>query len=146
MERGLQKVNQHSRLVEWGRRVEACRNSGQRVSEWCGEHGIPVSTYYSWQRCQRHFKMSIFAEMECRFLLGSIQVLYSLIHHITCRLEARQALIDQLVSGLTGKNGKYNYSKAVHLYPPFFDIFCSPKNYKIAPALTACSFGLVWGV
>ena len=50
MERGLQKVNQHSRLVEWGRRVEACRNSGQRVSEWCEEHGIPVSTYYSWQR------------------------------------------------------------------------------------------------
>ena len=50
MERGLQKVNQHSRLAEWGRRVEACRNSGQRVSEWCEEQGTPVSTYYSWQR------------------------------------------------------------------------------------------------
>lgn len=50
MERGLQKVNQHSRLVEWGRRVEACRNSGLRVSEWCEGHGIPVSTYYNWQR------------------------------------------------------------------------------------------------
>ena len=35
-----------------------------------------------------------------------------------------------------GENGKYNYSKAVHLYPPFFDIFCSPKNYKTASALT----------
>ena len=87
--------------------------------------------------CQRHFKMSFFAEMECQFLQGSIQVLYSLIHHITCRLEARQALIYQLVSGLMGENGKYNYSKAVHLYPPFFDIFCSPKNYKTASALTA---------
>lgn len=50
MEQGLQKVNHHSRLMEWGRRVEACRNSGQRVSEWCVEQGIPVSTYYSWQR------------------------------------------------------------------------------------------------
>ncbi len=50
MERGLQKVNQYRRLVEWGRRVEACRSSGQRVSEWCAEHDIPVSTYYSWQR------------------------------------------------------------------------------------------------
>ena len=50
MEQGLQQVNHNSRLVEWGRRVEACRNSGQRVSEWCEEHGIPVSTYYSWQR------------------------------------------------------------------------------------------------
>ncbi len=86
--------------------------------------------------CQRHFKMSIFAEMGCRFLQGSIQVLYSLIHHITCRFEARQALIYQLASGLMGENGKYNYSKAVHLYPPFFDIFCSPKNYKTASALT----------
>ena len=80
--------------------------------------------------------MSIFAEMECHFLLGSIQAIYSLIHHITCRFEARQALIYQLVSGLTGENGKYNYSKAVHLYPLFFDIFCSAKNYKTAPALT----------
>ena len=36
--------------MEWGRRVEACRSSGQRVSEWCEGHGIPVSTYYNWQR------------------------------------------------------------------------------------------------
>ena len=50
MEQELQKVNHQSRLMEWGQRVEACRNSGQRVSEWCAEHGMPVSTYYSWQR------------------------------------------------------------------------------------------------
>lgn len=50
MEQGLQQVNHRSRLMEWSRRVEACRNSGQRVSEWCAERGIPVSTYYSWQR------------------------------------------------------------------------------------------------
>ena len=37
---------------------------------------------------------------------------------------------------LTGENDMYNYSKAVHVYPPFFDITCSAKNYKIAPALT----------
>ena len=64
-------------------------------------------------------------------------MLYSLIHHITCRIEARQALIYQLVSGLTGENGKYNDAKAVHFYPPFFDIFCSPKNNKTVSALTA---------
>ena len=50
MERGLQRVNHHSHLAEWGRRVETCRKSGQRVSEWCREQGIPVSTYYRWQR------------------------------------------------------------------------------------------------
>ena len=81
-------------------------------------------------------KMSIFAETKCNFSPVSTQVYTALIHHITCRLEARQALIYQLVLGLTGENGKYNYSRAVHLYPPFFDISCSAKNYKIAPALT----------
>ena len=80
--------------------------------------------------------MSIFAETECHFSAVSIVVYTALIHSLTCWLEARQALIYQLVLGLTGENGKYNYSKAVHLYPPFFDITCSAKNYKIAPALT----------
>lgn len=37
---------------------------------------------------------------------------------------------------MTDENGKYNYAKAVHPYPPFFDISCSAKNYKIASALT----------
>ena len=64
-------------------------------------------------------------------------MLYSLNHHPTCRFEVRQALLYQLVSGLTDENGKYNYAMAVHFYPPFFDIFCSAKNYKIALALTA---------
>ena len=40
MEQGLQQVNHRSRLMEWSRRVEACRNSGQRVSEWCGGMGF----------------------------------------------------------------------------------------------------------
>ena len=85
--------------------------------------------------------MSIFAETKCNFSPVSTQVYTALIHHITCRLEARQALIYQLVSGLTDENGKYNYAKAVHHYPPFFDISCSAKNYKIASALT-CSDGV----
>ena len=33
-----------------GRRVEACRNSGLSVGQWCQENGIAVSTYFSWQR------------------------------------------------------------------------------------------------
>ena len=45
MEQGLQKANHYNQLAEWVQRVEACRKSGQKVSE-----GIPLSTYYSWQR------------------------------------------------------------------------------------------------
>ena len=50
MEQGLQKAKHYNQLAEWVQRVEACRKSGQKVSEWCSEQGIPVSTYYSWQR------------------------------------------------------------------------------------------------
>lgn len=46
----LRRINQEQRLAEWGRRVEACRNSGQTVVQWCQENGIAVSTYFVWQR------------------------------------------------------------------------------------------------
>ena len=83
-----------------------------------------------------NLKLSIFAERKCHFSAVGIVVYTALFHNFTCRHEACQALIYQLVLGLTGENGKYNYSKAVHLYPPFSDITCSAKNYKIALALT----------
>ena len=50
MGRELQAVNHNQRLSEWGKRVEACRKSGQTVSQWCKENGVAVSTYYVWQR------------------------------------------------------------------------------------------------
>ena len=46
----LQRANQQHRLVEWSRRVEACRSSGLPVGQWCQENGIAVSTYFCWQR------------------------------------------------------------------------------------------------
>ena len=46
----LQRANQQHRLAEWSRRVEACRNSGLSVGQWCQENGIAVSTYFSWQK------------------------------------------------------------------------------------------------
>ena len=46
----LQAANHNQRLAEWGKRVEACRNSGQTVSQWCRENGVAVSTYFLWQR------------------------------------------------------------------------------------------------
>ena len=30
--------------------MEACRSSGQTVSQWCGENRVAISTYYVWQR------------------------------------------------------------------------------------------------
>ena len=64
MEQELQKVNSHNRLVELGRRVEVCRNSGRKVSTWYAEQGIAVSTYYNWQR--KVFQ-AVFSESEVYF-------------------------------------------------------------------------------
>lgn len=46
----MQRVNRQQRLAEWSQRVEACRNSGLSVVQWCQENGIAVSTYFSWQK------------------------------------------------------------------------------------------------
>lgn len=56
----LEVMNQGQRLAEWSRRVEECRNSGLTAARWCGENGIAVSTYFSWQR-------KVFKAAEVRF-------------------------------------------------------------------------------
>ena len=82
------------------------------------------------------FENAIFRRNEMSFFGGQYTGVCSLDYRATGRLEARQVLIYQCISDLTGENGKYNYSKAAHLYPPFSDIPLSAKNYKIVPALT----------
>ena len=71
----LQRANQQQRLVEWSRRVEACRSSGLSVGQWCQENGIAVSTYFSWQRKVKEVQEVTFAEapiMERSQLSGHI--------------------------------------------------------------------------
>lgn len=41
------------RALNWSRNIEECRNSGMTVKDWCGERGIPTSTYFQWQRTLR---------------------------------------------------------------------------------------------
>ena len=50
MEQSLRTVAQAPALALWSERVRECRESGQKVSQWCAEHEISVSTYYKWQR------------------------------------------------------------------------------------------------
>ena len=50
MGRELKRANHDHRLAEWSKRVEACRNSGQTVSQWCRENRVAISTYFLWQR------------------------------------------------------------------------------------------------
>ena len=50
MRKGIRCLNEQNMFNKWCQDVEQCRNSGQKVSVWCKENGIPVSTYYGWQR------------------------------------------------------------------------------------------------
>ena len=50
MRKGIRCLNEQNMFNKWCQAVEQCRNSGQKVSVWCKENGIPVSTYYGWQR------------------------------------------------------------------------------------------------
>lgn len=50
MNRELQTLNHNSKLAQWSRLVEDCRNSSLSVTEWCRENGISVSSYYYRQK------------------------------------------------------------------------------------------------
>ena len=47
---GLQTANHRNNLAQWSSRIADCRSSGMTVTQWCEQHGIPKSTYYTWQR------------------------------------------------------------------------------------------------
>ena len=50
MNRELQALNHSSKLTQWSRLVEDCRNSSLTVTQWCRENGISVSSYYYRQK------------------------------------------------------------------------------------------------
>ena len=60
-------------------------------------------------QCHRQLENVGFRRKGMSFFVGQYTGVYSLNHHITCRFEARQTLIYQLVLDLTGENDKYNY-------------------------------------
>lgn len=57
-ELSLQEVNRRNRLSQWSSQIAECRNSGLTVRQWCENHGIPQSTYYTWQK-------QVFQAMSC---------------------------------------------------------------------------------
>ncbi|MBQ3704152.1 MAG: hypothetical protein II885_15565 [Oscillospiraceae bacterium] len=37
-------------LQEWSMKIAECRSSGMSVRAWCAEQGIPIKTYYYWEK------------------------------------------------------------------------------------------------
>ena len=53
----IHSLGQRQRLQEWSQRVAACRQSGLSVKRWCDENGVPLKTYYTWQKKVFSFMM-----------------------------------------------------------------------------------------
>ena len=41
------------REEQWLQTIAAAKQSGQPIKVWCAEHGVPVSSFYKWQRKMR---------------------------------------------------------------------------------------------
>ena len=50
MDNSLKSVAYNALLQEWAERIKECRSSKLTVKAWCLEHGIKLSTYYTWQK------------------------------------------------------------------------------------------------
>ena len=47
---GVQAMKHAALLQEWSARIAECRTSGKSVKAWCNEQGIPIKTYYYWEK------------------------------------------------------------------------------------------------
>ena len=47
---GMQAMKHAALLQEWSARIAECRTSGKSVKAWCNEQGIPIKTYYYWEK------------------------------------------------------------------------------------------------
>ena len=50
MTMGVQAMKHAALLQEWSARIAECRTSGKSVKAWCNEQGIPIKTYYYWEK------------------------------------------------------------------------------------------------
>ena len=50
MDNSIKTVAHNTKLQMWAERVQECRSSGLPVKIWCKEHGIKLSTFYTWQK------------------------------------------------------------------------------------------------
>ena len=42
------------REQQWYQTITTAKQSGQSIKSWCAENGVPLSSFYSWQRKMRN--------------------------------------------------------------------------------------------
>ena len=59
------------RKEQWIQTIAAAKQSGQPIKVWCAEHGVPVSSFYKWQRKMRD---SLLAEEKAEIQFQELEV------------------------------------------------------------------------
>ena len=65
------------REEQWLQTIAAAKQSGQPIKVWCAEHGVPVSSFYKWQRKMRDSLLTAqnseiqFQELEVQNICGT---------------------------------------------------------------------------
>src|SRR5699024_10144584 len=59
------------REEQWIQTIAAAKQSGQPIKVWCAEHGVPVSSFYKWQRKMRD---SLLAEEKAEIQFQELEV------------------------------------------------------------------------
>ena len=53
-------IRDPDKLNLWIERIKACKSSGMTATDWCGQNGISVKSYYYW-----HNRISKMYSPEC---------------------------------------------------------------------------------
>lgn len=72
MGKDLQVLNSQNKLTLWAGRISECRDSGQRVKDWCREDGICEQTCYRWYApvvAQTTPDFGVFAKRDISFVI-----------------------------------------------------------------------------
>lgn len=49
----MEKQALAAREQQWYQTITTAKQSGQSIKSWCAENGVPLSSFYSWQRKMR---------------------------------------------------------------------------------------------
>ena len=63
------------REEQWIQTIAAAKQSGQPIKVWCAEHGVPLSSFYKWQRKMRDSLLaSLLAEEKAEIQFQELEV------------------------------------------------------------------------
>nr|WP_024837318.1 hypothetical protein [Clostridium sp. 12(A)] len=86
------------KLILWIERIQECRASNQKVSDWCTAHDVSIKSYYYWLRkIKREAFDAIPAERETKVpTVASRPSMFAEMPHTTANFSSSTAVIIRL--------------------------------------------------